>query len=380
MEYDPEAVKPYLTPDQYVLYRLIWNRFVASQMAPAVFDETNVEIAAGDYLLRVKGSVPRFSGWLAVYGGAAADAPDPAPAGGPPATGEADEDGVSGVLPPLEKGQRLELKGLRPEQRFTQPPPRYSEATLVKELEENGIGRPSTYASILGTLQDRDYVQKVQGRFRPTRARCARDRSDRPVLRRYLRRQLHGEDGRAARRRSRRGRAATRRRSGASTEKFKIDLERAEREMQNLKEGIETGEACDKCGAAMLKKIGRFGPFLACSRYPDCTNTKELEPQEGTAADAGGHRGVRELRAADGRQARPVRPVPGVHGIPRVQDDAQADRTKQGLAAARPDQLLDETCPQCGAQARAEARAVRRVRGLQQLSRLQVRRSSRRPA
>ena len=161
MQYDPETVRPFLTQDQYSLYRLIWNRFVASQMMPATFDETTVDVSAGDYIFRVKGTVPKFAGWMATYGLTPGEQPESEKA-------EADEDGVSGVLPALAQGDVLELKTIRPEQKFTQPPPRFSEATLVKELEENGIGRPSTYASIIGVLQDRDYVNKLEGRFKPS--------------------------------------------------------------------------------------------------------------------------------------------------------------------------------------------------------------------
>jgi len=175
LQYDPDTVKPYLTPDQYSLYRLIWNRFVASQMMPATFDETTVEIAAGDYVFRVKGTVPKFAGWMATYGltpGESEQASSTTNGGdadrGGSAAGGDEDDAVSGVLPPLSEGDRLELKAIRPEQKFTQPPPRFTEATLVKELEENGIGRPSTYASIIAVLQDRDYAAKVDGRFKPT--------------------------------------------------------------------------------------------------------------------------------------------------------------------------------------------------------------------
>ena len=161
------------TPDQYSLYRLIWNRFVASQMPPATFDETTVDITAGDYLFRVKGTVPKFAGWMATYGLTPGEPeqkePQPRAALTRGRTRDAeDDDAVSGVLPPLAEGDRLELKALRPEQKFTQPPPRFTEATLVKELEENGIGRPSTYASIISVLQDREYVNKIEGRFKPT--------------------------------------------------------------------------------------------------------------------------------------------------------------------------------------------------------------------
>src|SRR5947207_5776500 len=169
LQHDPETVRQYLTPDQYSLYRLIWNRFVASQMPPATFDETTVDIAAGRYVFRVKGTVPKFAGWMATYGLTPGQPEQKEGDETAPAGRERDEDeGASGVLPALAEGDRLELKLLRPEQKFTQPPPRFSEATLVKELEENGIGRPSTYASIIGVLQDRDYVNKIEGRFKPT--------------------------------------------------------------------------------------------------------------------------------------------------------------------------------------------------------------------
>src|SRR5262249_35644368 len=168
LQHDPETVKEFLTPDQYSLYRLIWNRFVASQMPPATFDETTVDVTAADYLFRVKGTVPKFAGWQATYG-PAVDEADLKETTKPSKTDDGDDDdAVSGVLPPLAEGDVLELKTLRPEQKFTQPPARFSEATLVKELEDNGIGRPSTYASIINVLQDREYAHKIEGRFKPS--------------------------------------------------------------------------------------------------------------------------------------------------------------------------------------------------------------------
>ena len=140
MAHEPEKVRPHLTPDQYYLYRLIWSRFVASQMMPATFDDTTVEIAANDYVFRAKGSVPKFAGWLAVYG---QDSGESAATPGPDAAvGDEDENG-SAVLPPLMEGQVLDLRELRPEQKFTQPPARYSEATLVKALSRVTSIRPS---------------------------------------------------------------------------------------------------------------------------------------------------------------------------------------------------------------------------------------------
>src|SRR5690606_26422973 len=132
----------------------------ASQMLPAIYDDTTVDIKAGAYLFRVKGSVPKFAGWTAVYERDVAEVRTEG--AGLDAVSAEDEEGA-GVLPPLAAGDKLQLKELKPEQKFTQPPPRYSEATLVKALEENGIGRPSTYASIIGVIQAREYVNKIEG-------------------------------------------------------------------------------------------------------------------------------------------------------------------------------------------------------------------------
>src|SRR5262245_47213421 len=173
MQYHPDEVRAHLTGDQYYLYKLIWNRFVASQMPPATFDETTVDITAAQYVFRVKGSVPKFPGWMAVYeqrsvapGSALAPlSEDGRTAPGPDAR-TAEDDEESSVLPALAEGDVLTLRELKPEQKFTQPPPRYTEATLVKALEENGIGRPSTYASIITVIQAREYVNKIEGKDR----------------------------------------------------------------------------------------------------------------------------------------------------------------------------------------------------------------------
>ncbi|HEX3117581.1 MAG TPA: type I DNA topoisomerase, partial [Candidatus Acidoferrum sp.] len=156
----PEDVRKYLDDDLFKLYQLIWQRFVASQMMPAVFDQTTIDISAGDYTFRATGSVQKFDGYLRVYQTPAAvtDRDDD----------EKDDDGEGKNLPRVEEGQVLRLDQIRPDQHFTEPPPRYTEATLVKELEEKGIGRPSTYASIISTIVEREYVRKDQGRFTPT--------------------------------------------------------------------------------------------------------------------------------------------------------------------------------------------------------------------
>jgi DNA topoisomerase I len=364
MQHDPETVKPYLTPDQYSLYRLIWNRFVASQMLPATFDETTVDVSAGEYLFRVKGTVPKFAGWTAVYG-AAPEAEGPAQikddgrgviggengqkgqAVGSDSSGD-DDDAVSGVLPPLAEGDRLELKALRPEQKFTQPPPRFTEATLVKELEENGIGRPSTYASIISVLQDREYVNKLEGRFKPTAlglmiSDLLTKSFDDIIDVEYTRNLEEDLD------KIEEGKTDYVRTLGEFYKKFKKDLARAGKEMQNLKEGIKTDEVCDRCGSPMLIKVGKFGPFVACSAYPECTNTKELEKSEPESEN-----GDEEIEPCE-NCGRPMVVKRGrfgqflaCTGYPECKTTRKLIATKQGgLRAAKPDQILDEVCPRC---------------------------------
>jgi len=349
LEHDPETVRSYLTADQYSIYRLIWNRFVASQMPPATFDETTVDVAAasgsGEYVFRVKGTVPKFAGWMATYGLMPGESEEADP------KKEADEDdGVSGVLPPLAEGDRLELKGLRSEQKFTQPPARFSEATLVKELEDNGIGRPSTYASIIAVLQDREYAHKLEGRFKPTAlGRMISDlltKSFVDIIDVEYTRSLEDdldkiEEGKA---------------DYVSTltgfyKKFKKDLARAGKEMIDFKKGIPIGEDCDKCGKPMLKRVGKFGLFIACSGYPDCTNTREVEVQEAESES-----GEEEIEACE-NCGKPMAVKRGrfgqflaCTGYPECKTTRKLIATKQGgLRAAKPDQILDEPCPRCSA-------------------------------
>jgi DNA topoisomerase I len=355
LEYDPETVRPYLTQDQYSLYRLIWNRFVASQMMPATFDETVVDITAQDYVFRAKGTVPKFAGWMATYGPGvmtpgeqsrddSADKPDAAE------KGESEDDLVPGVLPSLAEGDRLELRTLRPEQKFTQPPPRFTEATLVKELEENGIGRPSTYASIIGVLQDRDYVNKLEGKFKPTAlGRMITDlltKSFDDIIDVEYTRSLEDDLDKIEQ-----GHTDYVKTLKEFYKKFKKDLARAGKEMQDLKKGIEIGEACDKCGSPMLLRVGKFGPFIACSAYPECTNTREVEHQEPESES-----GEEEIEPCE-NCGRPMAVKRGrfgqflaCTGYPECKTTRKLIATKQGgLRAAKPDQILDEKCPRCEA-------------------------------
>ena len=334
----PASLQPHLSREQHYLYRLIWSRFVASQMPPATFDDTTVEVAAGEYRFRTKGSVLKFDGWMAAWGGAAAAAA-PAPAGG-------EEDDASKPLPPLEKGDRLTLKALTPEQKFTQPPPRFGEATLVKELEENGIGRPSTYAAIIGVLQMREYAEKIEGRFKPTRlgrlvTRLLSDSFDDIVQVAYTREMEERLD------RIEEGEADYEGTIGSFYRTFSTDLEKAARAMPDVKaNGLPSDETCDKCGKSMVLKVGKFGMFLACSGYPDCRNTQEVDKAEEPAED------VQESCETCGRPMVVKRGRFGqflaCSGYPECRTTRKLIATSGGLASAKPDRPLDESCPKCG--------------------------------
>jgi len=292
---EPKAIKKYLTRDQYRLYDLIWKRFLASQMSSAILDTVSVDVVAdsklqiadseltaipGDqlsaishepeYLFRATGSRVRFPGFLIVYEEARDE-------------DEAPEEGEGRILPPLSEGEILDLLQLLPEQHFTQPPPRYSEASLVKTLEEYGIGRPSTYAPIISIIQTRGYVERQDRRLVPTElgfivndllvkhfpdiinvdftARMEEDldliasgeREWVPVLREFY-------------------------------EPFEKAVRRAQRTMEKVDLGDQyTGEICEKCGHPMIVKFGRYGKFIACSNFPACRNTRPYQIKTGVA-------------------------------------------------------------------------------------------------
>ncbi len=353
LKYTPDSVRAHLSPDQYYLYRIIWERFVASQMTPATFDDTTIEIKAGDYTFRAKGSVPKFAGWLAAYGQQISEAEEseraerPSTPGAPAADGD-DESADSNLLPVVTEGQTLAVREIRPDQKFTQPPSRYSEATLVKALEEDGIGRPSTYAQIITVLQAREYVNKLEGRFRPTvLGRRLIDKLLHPVFDdildvEYTARMEEQLDN------IEKGKAEYADTLKDFYAKFRKDLKRAAKEMPNFKEGQPTGVACDKCGEGeMVEKSGKFGIFLACSRYPDCDNTKELE-----APEAPGSEDLEETCENCGRPMVAKRGRFGMFlactGYPECKTTRKIIATKQGVAAAKPDQVLEERCPSCG--------------------------------
>jgi len=271
LEFDPDAIKDHLTREEYNIYKLIWDRFVGSQMKPALFDVTDVDIQNGAYTLRASGEVLKFAGFLAIFQDAREDEEEEKPEN-------------EKALPAMNEGESLKLLDLDTKQNFTQPPPRYTEATLVKALEENGIGRPSTYGQILTTIQARDYTYKHDGKFHPTQLgmlvtklliQSFGDIIDEKYTARLEQELDDVEEGKVE------WTALMREFSG----KFNEDLERAGKEMVEVKRaGVETDEKCENCGAPMVIKFGRFGEFLACTNYPECKTTKEMA--KGAAAEA----------------------------------------------------------------------------------------------
>ena len=253
----PESIKKYLQEDEFKVYKLIWQRFIASQMTPAVFDQTTVDIDAKSdadaYWLRVTGSVMKFDGFLKVYE-ESKDVKDD------------DDEELKHKLPPLEAGQKLTLKSVMPEQHFTEPPPRFNEASLVKELEERGIGRPSTYAAILSTIQERQYAQKIGGKFTPTEIGFVvtdllvenfRDIFD-PQYTAGLEGELDGiEDG-------------TTKWTDALAgfyKRFEKDLRYAEKHMENIKRMEKpTDEKCERCQSPLVIKWGQ-ARFVLCVQH-----------------------------------------------------------------------------------------------------------------
>jgi DNA topoisomerase I len=329
----PEDVKRFLEDDVYRLYRLIWQRFVASQMTPAIFDQTTIDVAAGEYTFRASGSVLRFAGFLAVYQETREEKDE-----------EADEEGRT--LPRITEGQTLTLEKIRPDQHFTEPRPRYTEATIVKELEEKGIGRPSTYAAIISTIVDREYVSKDQGRLTPTLlgekvsdllVKSFEDIFDVGFTARMEDELDEIEEGKLP------WRESVREFYG----RFEADLEKASGEMESYKAGIPTDEKCEKCGQGiLLERISRHGFFLGCSRYPECDYTRDLsdtgtEVVEGDNTTQYCDNCGKEMAIKRGRFG----PFLACTGYP---DCKTTRRLVRGTGkATEPDVVLDEKCPLC---------------------------------
>ncbi|MGA2346608.1 MAG: type I DNA topoisomerase [Candidatus Sulfotelmatobacter sp.] len=340
----PDQIKQYLKEDEFKVYKLIWQRFVASQINPAVFDQTTVDIDAKNgsevFWFRVTGSVLKFDGFLRVYE-ESKEGKD-----------EEDEE-LKHKLPALEAGQKLTLKELKPEQHFTEPPPRFNEASLVKELEERGIGRPSTYAAILTTIQERQYVQKLGGKFSPTEIGLVvtdllvenfRDIFDLQYTARLEEELDEIEEGKEKWQDA----------LADFYKKFTKDLKYAEKHMENIKRMEKpTDEKCELCGAPLVIKWGKHGSFYACSTYekenPDtCKFTKEnpinlpdldsADVQETTQEEYCENCG-RVMVLKRGRFGQFM----ACTGYPDCKTTRRLDQGKKV-----PDIPLDELCPKCG--------------------------------
>lgn len=284
-ELTPEQVEGSISGDEARLYRLIWSRFMASQMADCVMDTVSATIAAGDYLFRASGYHVTFDGFTALYEESTDDKQKKATA-----------------LPPLEPGQVLDLKKLSAEQKFTQPPPYYTEATLIHTLEENGIGRPSTYAPIITTIVDRGYVEKDQKKLRTTPLGQAVNQVMleqfpdivNPAFSADMEKKLDVVEA---------GKADWVQTVDEFYQGFAKSLEAAEKNMEGKRvkvEDIPTDEICDKCGRPMVIKSGRYGKFVACSGFPECRNSHPLVKDTGGLCPlCGGHMLLR--KSAKGR-------------------------------------------------------------------------------
>ena len=322
----PESVKSFLPKDEYDLYRLIWRRFVASQMADALFDSTKAQVSCGEALFSASGLVCTFEGFLKVY--------------------EVETDEEKGALPPLERDEALSLQSLEHEQKFTEPPPRFTEAALVKALEENGIGRPSTYADIIATIQKRDYVEKDKGAFVPTdlgmtvtellvkHFQVIFDIKYTASLEGHLDKVENGTQKRQAL-------------LEKFWEKLSVELEEAQGSMADLrKDGVPTDELCEKCGKPMVIKMSRFGRFLSCSGYPECKTSRPLAdekpmevPEEAKICPkCGGPTMVRQGRFGS---------FIACARYPECKTTVKLHKAKDGTVSVAKDEILDEKCPEC---------------------------------
>jgi DNA topoisomerase-1 len=349
LDLPPEQVARYVSPEEARLYRLVWERFVASQMAPAVYDTTSAEIAAGRAVYRASGSTLKFPGYLAAYGVGA----------------EEDEESVrdSPKLPPLAEGEALRLVELRPEKKETQPPPRYNEASLVKFLEENGIGRPSTYAETLRKLEERRYVHKKDRRFVPT----ALGRTVIELLVPFF------DDFFETSYTARMEEALDEVEEGALSwkealaefdKRFTHDRNRALEDMVSGKAGIPLGEArklklsvvpaidekCPQCGKKLKLRMGKNGLFVACSGYPGCTFTQNIPDPEEDVVDVSEVENTTCDECGSPmklRQSRTGSTFLGCTAFPKCRNVINVS-VAGGKAEARPDEPTGQDCPRCG--------------------------------
>ena len=265
---EPSTIKESLEKDMFRLYQLIWSRFVSCQMVPAVLDTTQFDVKMGKFLFRSNGSILKFAGFMKVY----VESQDDEKGDAVQSSGKADDR----LLPALKKGEELKVQEVLPEQHFTQPPARFSEAMLVKELEDKGVGRPSTYAATISVIKDRDYIQNVDRRLQPVELGfmindlLVENFPDIMTTEFTSKMEEQLDDIEA-------GKLEWVDALRSFYTPFKADLEKAEEKMKDFKAEVEeTDEVCEKCDQPMIIKWGRFGKFMACTGYPECKNTKDL--------------------------------------------------------------------------------------------------------
>lgn len=313
-ELSPDQVKVFLTSDQYKLYKLIWERFIASQMANAELDTVSADIAAGEYLFKASGYSVRFNGFTVLY-----------------EEGKDEETENSDMLPPLAEGDPLKLKSIAGNQHFTQPPPRFTEASLIKALEENGIGRPSTYAPTITTILQRNYIEREAKQLKPT----ALGEVTTQLMRDHFKNIVDVDF------------TAHMEQNLDEVEVGKVDyvdmlksfygdfsktLDTAEKEMEGTRVKVpheETDIVCERCGRKMVIKIGRFGKFLACPGFPECKNTKRIAQETGGLCPLCGKK-VLEKKSKTGKK---------YYGC--------EDNPKCSFMTW--DEPMKEQCPKCGA-------------------------------
>lgn len=345
MNLNPDALTPYLEKDLLALYRLIWNRFVASQMKAAVYDQTSVDIQAGEYLLRATGSILRFSGFTTVY-----------EVGKDIVASEDEEEEKKGQLPDLKLEQILTLLQITPKQHFTQPPARYTEATLVKELEEKGIGRPSTYAAIISTIQDKEYVKKEKFFFHPTELGFLVNdllvKNFPEILDVQFTALMENNLDQIEE-----GKMEWTKVLQDFYQPFAKTLASARANMKQVRgNGVKTDIACPACGKPMTIRIGKNGPFLACSAYPECKQTQNfvrdekgnIQPVAAEAPPAGDSE-KQCLQCGKPMVVRQGRfgAFWACSGYPECKETQPFSPEGQALDVS-PKVVSDQTCPKCG--------------------------------
>jgi DNA topoisomerase-1 len=339
MTYKPQDIKQYLSADQFKLYQLIWNRFIASQMNPVILDQTTIDIAGANCIFRAQGQIMKFPGFTIVYTEGKDDK-------------EENGNGNDKLLPELREQEKLKLLNLNTEQKFTQPSPRFSEASLVRELEEKGIGRPSTYATIISTIQDREYVSLEKGKFHPSELGMTVTqllvKSFPTVLDLAFTADMENkldsiESGESKR-------VETLKEFYAP---FAEELKKAKTEMKNLKqEAIATDLICEKCKSPMVIKWGKNGRFLCCSNYPKCKNTMNFTHDENgkvthvetKTTEVKCNKCGKYMIVKEGRFGQFL----ACSGYPECKNTMTATKNENGEIVAQETPTTDEVCEKCG--------------------------------